>query len=142
MEIRSWFAALEWSPNGNHIATVGKLDSTVYVWDSTTGQNVTTYHHNSLEFVSWAPDSIRIASVGRISLQPGVWQTIVHVWDAAKGEKICEYQCEGPATAIWSPDGKWIVSSDKSGAIHIWHPSTGQERLTYRGHSESVPLVA
>jgi len=48
----------------------------------------------------------------------------------------------------FSPDGKWIASAGSyperkdPSEIVIWDAQTGQERLTLKGHSESVHSVS
>jgi serine/threonine protein kinase len=64
-----------WSPDGKRIASAS-VDSTIQVWDATTGGHVLTYrgHATALLTVAWSPDGKRIAS--------GSLDWTVQVWDA------------------------------------------------------------
>ena len=54
---------MAWSPNGKYIAS-GGVDTTVQVWDATTGTRINSFtgHSKAVESVSWSPDSRYVAS--------------------------------------------------------------------------------
>jgi WD40 repeat protein len=55
--------SVSWSPDGSKIAS-GSDDSTVRVWDSSTGAVLSTLegHSGAMTSVSWSPDGSKIAS--------------------------------------------------------------------------------
>jgi len=60
---RPW-PCLKWSPDGTHIASSGGWDSSVDVWDASTGELLLTYrgHSSFVKVIAWSPDGSRIAS--------------------------------------------------------------------------------
>lgn len=73
---RPW-PCLKWSPNGRYIASSGGRDSSVDIWDASTGELLLTYHghSSSVKAIAWSPDGSRIVS--------GDYQGIVQVWQIA-----------------------------------------------------------
>jgi WD40 repeat protein len=67
--------AIAWSPDGRYIAS-GSWDTTVQVWEVSTGRCVQTYrgHSNWVNALSWPANSRYIAS--------GSWDKTVQVWQA------------------------------------------------------------
>jgi WD40 repeat protein len=62
-----------WSPDGTRIVSAGE-DTTVQVWNATTGQQIAVYrgHAQSVTSVSWSPDGTKIASASA--------DTTVQIW--------------------------------------------------------------
>ncbi len=129
--------SVAWSPDGKYIVS-GSEDSTAYVWDATTGDNVFSPHSggSTIRAVAWSPDGKRIASAGD--------EGKVQVWDATNGKDVYTYL--GHAFRVdavaWSPDGRRIASGSFDGSIQLWDASTGGNILYCSGHSNSVYTVA
>lgn len=65
--------ALSWSPDGAYLAS-GSLDSTVKIWEATTGRLIQTYtgHKTAIHALAWSPDGHRIAS-SAFQDRPRIW---------------------------------------------------------------------
>ena len=81
------------------------------------GTTLCTYrgHVGRENSVVWLPDGSYIINPGNVG-----WVTSV----------------------AWSPDGKYVASASRDGTVQIWEALTGNQRLTYRGHSGNVNSVA
>jgi eukaryotic-like serine/threonine-protein kinase len=104
-----------WSPDGKHIAS-GSSDTTVQVWDASTGEALFIYrgHSAGVDCVVWSPDGRRIASAST--------DTTVQVWDATTGNHAYTYQGHSAAVymAAWSPDGLRIASGSSDTTVQVW----------------------
>lgn len=135
----SMVSALAWSPSGRYIASsnVGGTDTTIQIWETSTGQKVLQYHGHSywVRAVAWSPGGKFIASG---SLKE------VRVWDSATGHKIFTYAGHaGWVRAVkWSPDGRHIASTSEDKTVQLWNFNTGQMFVSYHGHADWVSTMA
>src|SRR6266849_3756643 len=126
-----------WSPDGKRLA-LGEADSTVQVWDATSGKRTLTYrgHSGTVEAVAWSPDGTHIAS--------GSFDHTVRVWNSSTGEQALTYR--GHTNRVWavawSPDGKHIASGSEDRTVRVWDGRTGRTMVIYRGHTKGVQAVA
>jgi WD40 repeat protein len=130
--------AMEWSPDGSHIAS-GDGDGLVVIWDTATRQPVVQFLETQtpggdwVKSLAWSPDGTRIATAGD-------FQT-VQVWNAATGQRLFAVQPEHSVEDIaWSPDGTRIAGVQQN-AFFVWDAQTGQEVDSISGIG-SVSVVA
>mgnify|MGYP001247401551 CR=1 FL=1 len=132
-----------WSPDGCRLASFGSdgwgLDTTVQVWNATTGQRIITYTGHAAEViaVTWSPDGHKLASSASSHFQK---DTTVQVWDAATGKRFLTYaghSAEVIAIA-WSPDGNRLATGSADNTVQIWEVTTGKRLFTYAGHTDHV----
>src|SRR5262249_19600254 len=94
-----------WFPDGARIATAG--DTTVQIWDATTGAQVLTFrgHSDPIRALALSPDGQRVASGGHDTTAP--------VWEAATGRLLFTYtgHRDWILSLAWSPDGRYVASA-------------------------------
>jgi eukaryotic-like serine/threonine-protein kinase len=129
--------AVAWSPNGTHLAS-GSGDSTVQVWDATSGRLLHTYtgHASPVYSVAWSPDNRCVASSSK--------DNTMHMWEAANGQLLRTYtgHTYWIVSVAWSPDGRYLATGSLDNTVRVWEAVSGQLLHTYVGHSDSVWSVA
>jgi serine/threonine protein kinase len=127
-----YVAALAWSPDGRQIAT-GSADTTMRVWDATTGRTIVTCigHTAGVQSLAWSPD-------GKLLVSGSDDQT-ARVWDVHSGKQVLNYQghTDHVEVVAWSPDGTRIASAGNR-TVQIWSAISGEHYLTYRGHLDKA----
>jgi eukaryotic-like serine/threonine-protein kinase len=153
----NWVNSLAWSPDGRRIASAS-ADETVQVWNAINGRTIFTYsgHHHRVWSVVWSPDGKYIAS--------GSTDQTAQVWNPVDGYTIFTYRARDGINAVaWNPvwgtgylspgedalpggqvmpESKRIALGNIDHTVQVLEPFTGQEVLTYRGHSGWVWSVA
>src|SRR5262249_15548491 len=119
-----------WFPDGARIATAG--DTTVQIWDATTGAQVLTFrgHSDPIRALALSPDGQRVASGGHDTTAP--------VWEAATGRLLFTYtgHRDWILSLAWSPDGRYVASAGDEGVVRIWDAATGADVCAYDGHKQ------
>jgi len=151
--------AVAWSSNGRLIASAGTLDSSVQVWDASTGSLILiptrTVNPAEKKFISherepnllatngqggdalaWSSDSTRLASA--------LGNDAVDVWSIATGdESIFPLGSPGDANALaWSPNGDQIAAVSGNTSVEVRSATTGNLLFTYSGHTQAVLTLA
>lgn len=86
--------------------------------------------------VDWSPDGKSLATVN--------CEGVVRLWNLAGRETRIFGKKEHVGMAIsWSPNGKMLASAGgHDHAVRVWDPATGNELLSFRGHSDYVNSVS
>ncbi|HUE73801.1 MAG TPA: protein kinase [Pirellulaceae bacterium] len=136
-------SALAFSPDGGRLASAS-LDRSVAVYDTTSGELLSTFlHTGNVLCVAFSPSGRRLASAGE--------DKIVRVWDAATGREVLGLRghAEECKCLAFSPDpeGWRLASASPDGTIRIWDASPlraneGQESLTFTEHTDELRSVA
>lgn len=121
---------IEWSPDGNYIAT-GHVDGSIKIWDwktQTVLHDLVAYQ-SYVVTLSWSPDGKFLAS--------SAYQDTVNVWDVENGKISTTIKPEMADNTIyalaWSPDGKQIISGRAEVlTLEVWDVETGTVELTRR----------
>jgi WD40 repeat protein len=68
----------------------------------------------------------------------------VTIANALKGDKLLGLAPDKYAlwTVVFSPDGQAVAAGGWDGAVTLWDASSGEERVTFRGHLDQVNAVA
>ena len=118
IETPIWVYAVVLSPDNKHVVSGHEMDSSIYVWDVSTGGRILgplIGHTNSVVTVVYSPDGRRILS--------GSTDGSVIVWDSTTGEVLF-----GPFTAhsvivqsiSFHPSGKTFVTGSYDETLTIW----------------------
>ncbi|KAN0075174.1 vegetative incompatibility protein HET-E-1 [Elaphomyces granulatus] len=129
--------SVAFSPDGKRVVS-GSFDSTVRVWDITTGQadQILTGHSDNVNSVAFSPDGKKVVS--------GSFDLTVRVWDITTGQadQTLTGHSDKVTSVAFSPDGKKVVYGSEDSTVRVWDITTGQADQTLMGHSAQVNSVA
>jgi WD40 repeat protein len=132
-----WVNSVAFSNDGTRVVS-GSLDSTVRVWDSSSGTEVLRLdgHNSYVNSVAFSSDGSRIVSGSR--------DKTVRVWDSPSGAEVMKLigHSAGVLSVAFSKDGTRIVSGSQDNTARVWDSSSGAEVLKLDGHSRWVYSVA
>jgi WD40 repeat protein/energy-coupling factor transporter ATP-binding protein EcfA2 len=127
-----------WAPDGQRIASAGE-DGTVWIWDTSTGENTLTLavsgENISSYAMAWNPDGRQLAA--------GYGDGAIRLWDANTGKMITTLS--GHSGQIndlkYSPDGNTLASASRDKTVRLWDVRTGKILFTLN-HSDLVTGIA
>jgi WD40 repeat protein/serine/threonine protein kinase/Flp pilus assembly protein TadD len=113
-------AGVAFSPDGQRLAAAN-WDSTVRLWDLTTGQQVRVLAGHQVRCIAFSPDGQRLAA--------GCHERTVIIWDAASFEQQCTLRGHtGDVYSVaFSPDGRRLVSGSWDGSVQVWDLASAKE---------------
>ncbi|KAJ5711005.1 hypothetical protein N7488_005161 [Penicillium malachiteum] len=125
------------SQNGQWIAS-GSDDSTVKLWDASTGVELQTLegHGGLVNSVAFSPNGRYLAS--------GCDDHTIKLWDIAAGTKLqsLEGHRDSVLSVAFSQNGQWLASGSQDMTVKLWNSNTGVELQTFQGHTDQVYSVA
>jgi WD40 repeat protein/serine/threonine protein kinase len=127
---------LAWSPDGSKLAA-GFNDTTVHVWETASGKELTVFrqHKSPVISVAFSSDGKRLAACG----QDGS----IKIWDLDTGRLTEEVIHPGNVSACaWSPDDKLIAAGHFNGTVTVSGAKAGAKVVTLRGHVDIVYHLA
>jgi len=131
-------ASVDWSPNGNWLATGGYARK-VRIRDRVSGADIVTLgrHNSAVTCVAWSPDGARLASCSR-----GVGT--IKVWEVQSGAELVSFRGHaGAVVAVsWRPDGKQVASAGADGTIKTWEVDRGDPSLITRATPSEIQSMA
>jgi WD40 repeat protein len=134
----SCISCIDFSPNGNHIAT-GSWDETVKIWDVNSGKLIQTLvsHRHSIHGVQFSPSGEYLVSVSA--------DGYVILWSTAnryRQKSIFGNPKDRLYSLSISSNGKWLAAGDDKGVIHVWN----LQQLTLAGnikaHDEPITSLS
>ncbi|HBR21296.1 MAG TPA: hypothetical protein DD713_01805 [Nitrospiraceae bacterium] len=115
-------SSVAFSPDGRY-ALSGSWDSTLTLWDISTGKEIRTFkgHTDRVNAVAFSPDGRHIISAAR--------DNSIKLWDVATGREIRTFTGHrGDISSIaFSIDLKSFISGGLDGTIRRWDIKTGKE---------------
>jgi WD40 repeat protein len=111
------------SPGGMLLAS-GGWDSTVKLWDVSTGSLLRTLgHDNGVADVAFSPDGTLLAA--------GSHGGTAKVWEVSSGREIHTLKHKDSVYGVaFSPDGTLLVTASGDKTLKLWQVSTGREVRT------------
>jgi len=134
--VESLVLCVAFSPDGQPQAS-GSCDSTVKLWDLSTGASHSTLegHSGFVNAVAFSPDGLLLASA--------LSNNSVKLWDPSS--VVSRYNlgpdCYGIKAVAFSPDGQ-LLASTLGNIVTLWETSTGASYGTLKGHSFDINAVA
>jgi WD40 repeat protein len=112
--------SVAFSHDGSHVVS-GSNDSTVKIWDASSGACVKTLegHSDWVSSVAFSRDGSQVVL--------GSDDNTVKIWDASSGacHKTLEGHSEGVSSVAFSRDGSQVVSGSYDNTVKIWDASSG-----------------
>jgi WD40 repeat protein len=143
-------SSLAFSPDGQRLASLGRGDGKVVVYDATRwGETIApeplTFPAHRISVrgsLAFSPDGQRL-------VVPGDDNT-VNIWGVPPGGKqgvsAPRLTLRGHTAPVWgvacSRDGRWVASGGEDNTVKLWDAETGELIRTFRGHGGVVSRVA
>jgi WD40 repeat protein len=132
--------AAAFSPDGRRIVTVGG-DGYARVW------NAATYQRIGSKFGYGWPMSSAAYSANGTKILTTQDNGYTNIWDATKTTPTVTTIIQEPGTniphdAAFSQDGSVVVTAGSDGTAREWNATTGNQVLTFAGHSGPISTVA
>ena len=122
---------VDFSPDGQFIATAGGWDGTARVWDASSGQVVHVF-----DGYSYVP-RVQFSSDGQFLLTAHA-----RLFDLTSGQQVRAFG-ESPLIGVLSPDGEFVATGYDNGNVELWETATGRlVRVFNEQHESRVSAIA
>ena len=133
-EHTSAVSKIAFSPDGRFFASVSKDNSTILLWDRSSGTQTTLNAPRDLTLdlnIAFSPDGKTLASGNNDTIR---------LWDATTGELISTLNnlaIQFNNFLSFRPDGETIVSGNCNGEISLWNSVTSEHKITIHKHTDT-----
>ena len=118
--------SIAFSPDGNHIASVGGFSNTARLWNTQTGKSISIrrMHPKGINAVVFSLDGPTFATVG--------YDNAAYLWDGKTGNNKITLtgHTKQVSCVAYSPDSKAIATSSYDRTIRLWDAATGTHQAT------------
>lgn len=124
-------ASWAFSPSQRYFTIINPSSQNVTIWDTSTGQQVTTLHsgadfqiNGQSSSIVWSPDERYIATSGQDKIHQGL-NNVIQIWNATTGKLVMQYHSHSNQVqqVTWSPDGKYLASvsdGNLGNVMEVW----------------------
>ena len=129
---------IAWSSDSLHVA-IPRDDGSVEVWDSATGERISTYHYYPSRVISvvWISASYFLVASEMPNRTVQVWNT------PSEAVLFTTPPLPGEATvAAWSPNGGFIAFDGGDNSVQVWNINTGKLVQVYTQQKNRVAGLA
>lgn len=145
----SWIAAMDVSPDGQHIISAG-YEGNFVLWNALTGERVKSSTMGEISTM-FGDVPINLGSPNVLDYHPtnanrvafGTGDGRVVLWDTETWSQVWEVDTNELVQAItFSPDGMTIYSGHGDFNIYAWDARDGKALRTFSGHTEDPTALA
>lgn len=124
---------IAWSSNGRYLASPA-WDKTIRIWDSETGNCITTLrgHTHEVSSIAWSPNGRMLAS-SSLDKSIRIWST--ETWETIS---ILTKHIRFVLCLAWSPNGKVLLSGSADSSIRCWNTENWQTSKILTAHGGAV----
>ncbi len=123
--------ALDYSPNGQYLASTSMHELTLVLRRADTGEVIQTMtgHGSQIQSIHYSPDGRSIAA--------GDTDGQVKIWDTSTFQPRLTIEAHNAVVygLAYSADGTRLATSGKDGVVRVWDPETGTLQKELTGHS-------
>jgi WD40 repeat protein len=122
-----YLQAIDWSPDGKHVAVAEAYGGSIYTFDPSTGLEETQFSslagsNDPVKSIRWSPDSGAIAAaVTKIDTVKNTLTDVVNIYDVATGKVTTSHLgFVSSLRCAWSTDGKYMLLLTTDAGNIVW----------------------